>query len=468
MKPPSAAAVSRAPERAGIGRDDDAWRERSARLYRELERPARAMVRRAFRGAFGDDELDDVYASAWVGTLRALASREAELSDEEIRRYVFTAVANQASKELRRRGRKPTASLELVRGVPDHGPTPEERAAGAEQSRVTRDLLSSLPPRRRAVMLLRYGWGLEPSQVRALISGLSPRAYRKEITRGVDQLTEAMRRFERGEWCDDREPLLKAYAAGFADNDQRRQAEAHLSHCRDCSGFVARLTGRLHDLGGGLVVPGAIDGIDGHLSLADRAGDLGDRVREAVAGVLSRGSADLAADAGNAGAAAVGARGAGAAGAGVAAKLAGIGTAGKLAVACLGGGAAATACIAAGVAPLGTGGDPSRAPEDAPQVHVEPAAVTAPASLPAQLGNAVSTPAPAPVAPADDGQSGPSESEPAPDPEQAQPVVDPATPPQQREFGVAATATPATTAPAPAPADTESAGGSAVQQEFGP
>ena len=37
-----------------------AWRERSGRLYEELQRPSRAMVRRAFRGAFTDDEIEDI------------------------------------------------------------------------------------------------------------------------------------------------------------------------------------------------------------------------------------------------------------------------------------------------------------------------------------------------------------------------------------------------------------------------
>jgi hypothetical protein len=38
------------------------WRPRAARLYLELRRPARAMIRRAFRGAFGDDEIEDISA----------------------------------------------------------------------------------------------------------------------------------------------------------------------------------------------------------------------------------------------------------------------------------------------------------------------------------------------------------------------------------------------------------------------
>src|ERR1700742_4525452 len=98
---------------------DARWQERSGRLFVEFERSAKAMVRRAFRGAFSADEIDDIYSGAWLGVLRALAGRERGLGDDEIRSYVLTAVANQASRELRRRRRKPTAPLELVGGVAD-------------------------------------------------------------------------------------------------------------------------------------------------------------------------------------------------------------------------------------------------------------------------------------------------------------------------------------------------------------
>ena len=344
-----------APARTALGRPTDPdWRERSGRLFEEFEGQAKAMVRRAFRGAFSPDELDDIYAGAWVGTLRALANRQAGLADDEIRSYVLTAVANQAGKEIRRRKRKPTAPLELVGGVADQTRSPEELATSAEQSRVARDVLASLPPRRRAVMLLRYGWGLEPSQVCGLVKGLSPRAYRKEITRGVDEVTERMRAVESGSWCTDREPVLKVYAAGLADAEQERQARAHLAHCRHCSEFVGRLSGHLHDLGGAVAAAGSLDAIDGHVAIGDRLADLGDR----VGGLVARGGSGTGegiATAGNA-------RGAGAAGAGLLTKLAGIGTAGKILIACAGGGMAATACVAAGVAPFGFGGDPGGGP----------------------------------------------------------------------------------------------------------
>lgn len=330
---------------------EDEWTERAGRLYVDLEQPARAMIRRAFRGAFSDDEIDDVYAGAWVGTLRALARRHRELDDEQIRKYVLAAVANQASKELRRRKRKPTAPLELVDAVADDARTPDERAVVTERSRIARDLLTSLPPRRRAVMLLRYGWGLEPRQVCELVR-ISPRAYRKEVTRGVDQLVDRMQRVERGEWCAERGAVLKAYAAGLAGAEERRQAEAHIAHCRGCTEFVARLRGRLHDIGAGLALPVALDALYGEESLITRIGDLGERGREALGGLLSRGGSDGVGEAVTGIAGSGGSRGiVSAAGAGLLARLAEVGTAGKVAVACLAGGAAATACVGTGVVP---------------------------------------------------------------------------------------------------------------------
>jgi RNA polymerase sigma factor (sigma-70 family) len=462
MKRVSAPRVART---GPVRRGSEEWRERAGRLYQDLERPARAMVRRAFRGAFSDHEIEDIYASAWVGTLRALEHRHSGLPDEEIRKYLLTAVANQASKELRRRRRKPTAPIELVGGVADTQSSPEEQAADAERSRVTRDLLASLPPRRRAVMLLRYGWGLEPKQVCDLVKGLSPRAYRKEITRGIDDLTECMRKLERGDWCADREGVLKAYASGLADAEQRRQAKAHISHCQECSDFVGRLTGHLHDLGSGVAVPTALDGLDGHVSLVDRLTDLGERARDSVASVVSRGGAESAQEGLGSVVGTGGARGAGAAGAGVLAKVAGIGSAGKIAVACVTGGIAATACIGAGVVPGAGTSDGSRDGSGRPP----PAASAEPAPSDRPLPEVQPTevqPTDPPASPADSPPPAPTPPESSPKNQPVEPVASDA-PPGEQEFGVAAAAAPVAGGSSPS-AGGSSGGGSPVQQEFGP
>ena len=470
--------VTTARSAAAPSEESAAWRERSARLYEELRRPARAMVRRAFRGAFTDDEVEDVYSKAWVGTLRALEQRHRHLDDEEVRKYVLTAVAHHASKELRRRKRRPVSPLDGVHTVPDGGLTPDETAAKREDSQIARDVLSSLPPRRRAVMLLRYGWGLEPQQVCGLVKGLSPRAYRKEITRGVDELTAKLRRVQEGEWCSDREPLLKAYAAGVADDEQRLQAQQHLSHCRHCTDFVGRLSGHLHDMGSATAIPAAAEAVgDGRFSVVDRAIDFAHRVKESGAGVFARASNDAAQESSaQTITLSSGARGAGAAGTGLLAKVVGAGTAGKLAAMCVSGGIAASACLATGVVPaplpgLG-GGDPKR---DGPAVPVKPVGHATNVRA-AQLGAPYDASAPPPSPPTPDPHPTTTTTSPPPPPTTTTTTTTPPTtttttpisptaPPSAQEFDVAAAA------PTSGGGSSSSGGGgsgSAVTKEFGP
>jgi len=379
------------------------------------------------------------------------------MDDEEIRRYVFTAVAHQAGKELRRRRRRPVAPLDRAATLADGAAPPEERAAQREQSRITRDLLASLPRRRRAVLLLRYGWGLEPAQVCELIEGLSPRAYRKEITLGISDLTERIRKLESGSWCADRERVLKAFAAGIADTEQERQAQHHLAHCRPCADFVGKLSGHLHDLGSAAAIPGALDlAADGRVAASDRLADVADRVRDGVGGVLSKGGATASEPATALSAAAP--RGAGAAGAGVIAKLAGLGAAGKAALACVGSGAVATVCVVAAAGPFDRADRP--APRAAPEREErrQPVRVT---QIMASQAAAGETPEPStpsePVAEPPGTTVGPS---PEPEPTATPPPV----PAQVQQFGAA---------PAPTSSSGSGGGGSgdkeaAAEQEFGP
>jgi RNA polymerase sigma factor (sigma-70 family) len=436
----------------------ESWRRRSAQLFEELRRPAAGMLRRAFGRAFGDDEIEDIYSSAWLGTLRALQRRQAELTDEEIRKYVLTAVAHQASKELRRRRRRPTSPLDDAPEVADPvSASPEERAASAEDQSLARELLVTLPPRRRAVMMLRYGWGLEPSQVCGLVKGLSPRAYRKEITRGIDDLTVRLRMVEEGEWCADREPLLKAYAAGLANDEQHRQATHHLANCRDCSEFVGRLAGHLHDLGSAAVLPLAVGGVGS--GVHDRLSAVVDRLRGAPGG--GRETVDAGGLATQAGAA----RGGGTAGAGLLAKLGSLGAGGKLAASCLAGGAAAATCVAVGVGPL-----------SAPDLGIGSAHASRPTAHVAKQGHGpapVTLVRPVDVLPARIDTAAPPqpvhrENHPA-QPAKAAPSspVAPTAAPAEVEFGVAAAAAPTTSGSSGATSST-SPESSPVGSEFGP
>ena len=373
------------------------WSQRCEVLFEDLRRPARAMVTRAYGRALSDDQVEDVYAAAWAATLSALRGRGESMTDDELRAYVFTAVASHASKEMRRRSRKPAGSLEdaheqVLYDV--HAPLPDEAAIGLESSSVARDLLSSLPQRRRAVMLLRYGWGMSPKEVCALVSGLSPRAYRKEITRGVEQLIDRLKQVESGEWCESREPILRDYVAGTAGEDAERQALQHVQHCRACADLVARLSSHLHDLGGAVALASVAESMGGGRGpVIDRLSALLDRGRELSTVAAERGETAVGSIA-----ASGGARGSGVAGAGVLAKVASFGAVGKAAAVCIGTGAAATACVAAGVVPgvslpdLGGHGNQPRAERAAQRegTSTEPTVPTDPSSVTGITGAEIS------------------------------------------------------------------------------
>ncbi len=414
------------------------------------------MLRRAFGSAFSTDEIDDIYSSAWVGTLRALELRHEGLEDDEVRKYLLTAVAHQASKELRRRRRRPTSPIDEAPEILDPiAPAPDDQAVAAENRSLARELLVTLPPRRRAVMMLRYGWGLEPSQVCGLVKGLSPRAYRKEITRGVDELTRRMRMVEEGEWCADREPLLKAYAAGLANVEEHRQARHHLANCRRCSEFVGRLTDHLYGIGSGVVLPltlgsggtqGRLAEISDRLGLLGRGGDV-DRIAVSTA---QSGTA----------------RGGGSIGAGLLAKIAGVGAGGKLAAACLAGGVAAVTCAAVGIGPaalpdLATSQNrsvPKAAHETRRSVEAEHVTLVSPEPRPPAEISTTESAAAAPT---------PKPAQPSPPPEDTTPVVATATP-AESEFGTAAAAQPAAAPSTVSESGSGSAESSSVGSEFGP
>jgi hypothetical protein len=283
-----------------------------------------------------------------------------------------------------------------------------------------------------------------------------------------------------GEWCADREPLLKAYAAGLADTEQRRQAQQHLSHCRHCSDFVGKLSGHLHDIGSAAAVPSAAEAIgDGRFSVVERLVDFAHRAKESATGVLARGPSDAAQETSTQTiSVSGGARGAGAAGTGVLAKIAGVGTASKLTAMCLGGGVAATACLATGVVPGGipgvggAGPKASTPPAKAKQVNRPMKAQTA------RLGPPHEVPLPTEPAP-DPDRNPPPPTDTATVPPPAPPLtttttatttptpIAPTAPPVDQEFDVASAAS------TPDAGSSSSGGGgggsgSAVKQEFGP
>ena len=103
-----------------------------------------------------------------------------------------------------------------------------------------------------------------------------------------------MRQVEAGEWCDERESVLKAYAAGIADRDQAQQAEKHIAHCKQCSEFVGSplgsspRSGQRHRHAGSARLARRSVSIPDRIGEADRSGSRGRAGRQRAKFASSR------------------------------------------------------------------------------------------------------------------------------------------------------------------------------------
>jgi hypothetical protein len=163
------------------------------------------------------------------------------------------------------------------------------------------------------------------------------------------------------------------------------------------------------------------------------------------------------------------------------AKLAGLGAAGKLALACAGGTAALTACVAAGVGPVRLEQDQSEPAIEttAPDQEHEIADTVQP-SPPLEPTVSDATPSPGPGqadSPPDGGDEGVepqggSDAESTPTPTPAPTPVAPSMPPGEQEFGAAAAAAPVqpatSSAASSSSASTDGTSAATVRQEFAP
>ncbi|MDA0139015.1 sigma-70 family RNA polymerase sigma factor, partial [Solirubrobacter deserti] len=79
----------------------------------------------------------------------------------------------------------------------------------------------------------------------ARVLGVSPRRMEKLMDGVSKKLGDLLGEIERGEWCDRRESLIRAYALGLLDTggERRRLAAQHLEDCSACRYRVLRMRG---------------------------------------------------------------------------------------------------------------------------------------------------------------------------------------------------------------------------------
>lgn len=176
-------------------------RERNRELAGWLARERwDALVAIARRYGVRAELAGDVVQSALVGVLRAFPGPDER---EAVYRYAARCVQNEALRAHRRYARKeshecsppeePTRNdrvgTRLARDLVDAGAAdPAEVWLGREADLEGREVLLSLPPTERAVLVLR-ATGFAPAEIAKLL-GLSHRAVRKRVTRANRLLRE--------------------------------------------------------------------------------------------------------------------------------------------------------------------------------------------------------------------------------------------------------------------------------------
>ena len=145
--------------------------EGDERAYRELvERFQRPVYSVAFRMVRSAEDAEDITQETFVRVFRSLARYDPTRSFEA---WLFT-ITTRLSIDLMRRRRVRPVSLtredpetgdDRTLDIEDTGLKPDEVTAHAEEERQTRDLIDSLPPHYRIVVMLRHQQDLSYEEI---------------------------------------------------------------------------------------------------------------------------------------------------------------------------------------------------------------------------------------------------------------------------------------------------------------
>lgn len=141
------------------------------KAYRELiaiyQRPVFSLAMRMLRGA---EDAEDVTQETFVRVFRSLDRYD---SSRPFAAWIFTIAARLSIDHLRRRRlrpvpltqRDPDSGDERTLDVPDPSPGPETLASFEEEERRTQDLIDTLPPHYRIVVMLRHQQDLSYEEI---------------------------------------------------------------------------------------------------------------------------------------------------------------------------------------------------------------------------------------------------------------------------------------------------------------
>jgi len=202
-----------------------------------------------------------------------------EMHPRQLRAYLAKAAVRKALDERKRAETRLTVPLgPAAENRADPARPVDERVAGALDAQAITELLAELAPRQRAVLQLRFALELEPVEIQRVL-GISARAYRKDLERGVRQLSGRYELVREGRWCESRRSLVLAYVAGVAGPRKAVAARSHLAACPGCARMAGELRHATRRAAALLPVPDVVLR-DGGLQ---RLGDVLALARESVA-----------------------------------------------------------------------------------------------------------------------------------------------------------------------------------------
>ena len=172
VAPPGEDAIARLVEQAGAG--DTGARQALYQLY----------VNRVFRAVRGmlrsDADAEDVTQDAMLTVLTSL-HKYTPRAGASFAGWVTTIAVNTARRRFRRRRPDLTATGDLPE-TPDEGVDPADGLDRARQRRALLVALAELPERERVIVSLRYGAGLNASEIGTTV-GVEPATIRKILER---------------------------------------------------------------------------------------------------------------------------------------------------------------------------------------------------------------------------------------------------------------------------------------------
>ncbi len=156
------------------------------------------LARYAYRYLGSAEEAQDVVHDVFLRLWQLRAELDARANP---RAYLYTMTRNRALDVLRRRaveerGQQDYASpAQLGASAPNPPSSPAESTGPAEIVGALREAIQALPKRQREVIELRW-WQQASYEDIGRILGISPNTAGVHMTRAIDRLREALRRFE--------------------------------------------------------------------------------------------------------------------------------------------------------------------------------------------------------------------------------------------------------------------------------